>query len=222
MVHNAQRLTSPRPNENPAILKKGKPMNVESINSILVKAIGQIQEQELSSVVEARTKKEQAAIDKATLKKHGVKFRSTDDGGVLAVTKQGDIVSDEPPKKTKTKEKTTRRTKKKTPQQRAQAVQKIVDSMLPKGVEAEIKPHKSNPRFLTMKIGQKGKQKEDEFLIHGPEADYMRKGEVRIQSSGMGQSLVRDDDYNPFDTFDLRDKLEKKFNKDPSIFGKLK
>lgn len=202
--------------------KKEPTINIQSINTILTKAIGQIQQQELSSVVEARTKKEQAAIDKATLKKHGVKFRSTDEGGVLAVTKQGDIVSDEPPKKTKTKEKTIRKTKEKTPQQRARAVQKIVDSMLPKGVEAEIKPHKSNPRFLTMKIGQKGKQKEDEFLIHGPEADYMRKGKVRIQSSGMGQSLVRDDDYNPFDTFDLRDKLEKKFNKDPSIFGKLK
>jgi len=209
-------------------------MNIESINTILAKAIGQIQEQELSSVVEARTKKEQAAIDKATLKKHGVKFRSTDDGGVLAVTKQGDIVSDEPPAKTKGKGKAKSKAKaqpkaatpsaveKKSPQQRMKAVKKIVDAMLPKGIEADIEPGKRNPTTLIMHLGRKGdKNKQDKLIITGPEGPG-NQGKANVLQTQMSQATVRDDDYNRFSAHKTGKKLQKKLIDDPSILGKVK
>lgn len=183
-------------------IDRGQSMNVESINALLVKAIGQIQEQELSSVVEARTKKEQAAIDKATLKKHGVKFRSTDDGGVLAVTKQGDIVSDEPPAKTKGKSPAKKKTK--TPKQQAATAKKHIDKMLAKkGLEAEVGPQ-GDGQFV-VKIGKKGEKYQPvKWSIDTSSKKYPV---VETESGGYG-----------YDTFKTAQKLKKELIKTPKMF----
>lgn len=198
-VDSKDRMT---PKEIVAAGGKRESMNMESINSILVKAIGQIQQQELSSVVEARTKKEQAAIDKATLKKHGVKFRSTDDGGVLAVTKQGDIVSDEPPAKTKGKSPAKKKTK--TSKQQAATAKKHIDKMLAKkGLEAEVGPQ-GDGQFV-VKIGKKGEKYQPvKWSIDTSSKKYPV---VETESGGYG-----------YDTFKTAQKLKKELIKNPKMF----